>query len=136
MSPNLADEEFEFDFDPRYRGFLRLLGVKPSNSMVTLTAGNELRVRFGRWRMNTPVSNVSGTEITEDYFWAKAIGIRGSLVDRGITFGTNTRQGACLKFHEPVAVLGVRLHPGATLTLADVEGFLDAVERRIQSSGR
>ncbi len=83
------------------------------------------------------MSNVSGTEVTGDYFWAKAIGIRGSLVDRGITFGTNTRRGACLKFHKPVAVLGVRLHPGATLTLVDVEGFLEAVERRrIQSRGR
>jgi len=131
VSSNLADEEFEFDFDPRYRGMLRLLGVKPSNSMVTLTAGNELRVRFGRWRMKTPVSNVSGTEVTGDYFWAKAIGIRGSLVDRGITFGTNTRRGACLKFHEPVAVVGVRLHPGATLTLVDVEGFLEAVRERL-----
>ena len=126
MSP--ADEEFGFGFDPKYRGMLRLLGVKPSNSLAVLTAGNEVRVKFGRWRINTPISNVSGTEITEDYFWAKAIGVRGSFVDRGITFGTNTQKGACLKFHEPVAVVGVRLHPGATLTLADVEGFLEALE--------
>ena len=128
MSP--ADEEFKFGFDPKYRGMLRLLGVKPSNSLALLTAGNEVRVKFGRWRINTPISNVSGTEITEDYFWAKAIGVRGSFVDRGITFGTNTQKGACLKFHEPVAVVGVRLHPGATLTLADVEGFLEALEQR------
>lgn len=132
----LGDEEFEFDFDPKYRGFLRLMGVKPSNSLVTLTSDGQLRVKFGRWRINTPISNVTGTEITEDYFFAKAIGIRGSFVDRGITFGTNTRRGACLKFHEPIAVLGVRAHPGATLTLADVEGFLEAVERRRPPVGR
>ena len=127
-----ADEVFEFDFDPKYRGFLRLIGVKPSNSLATLTADDQLSVRFGRWRINTPLSNVAGTEVTENYFFARAIGIRGSLVDRGITFGTNTRRGACLKFHEPVAVVGVRAHPGATLTLADVKGFLDAVERRME----
>ncbi len=125
-----ADEVFEFDFDPKYRGFLRLMGVKPSNSLVTLTADDQLSVKFGRWGINTPLSNVAGTEITENYFFVKAIGIRGSLVDRGVTFGTNTRQGACLKFHEPVAVLAVRVHPGATLTFADVKGFLRAVERR------
>lgn len=128
MSPT---DEFEFDFDPKYRGMLRLMGVKPSNSRVTLTGDDELWVEFGRWGMKTSLSNVAGTEITENYFFAKAIGIRGSLVDRGITFGTNTRKGACLKFHEPVAVIGVRLHPGATLTLADVEGFLEAVSSRL-----
>lgn len=126
-----ADEEFEFDFDPKYRGFLRLMGVKPSNSRVTLTTDDKLRVEFGRWRLETPISNVAGTEVTEHYSFIKAIGIRGSLVDRGITFGSNTRKGACVKFREPVAVLGVRVHPGATLTLADVEGFLSALGSRL-----
>ncbi len=79
------------------------------------------------------MSNIAGLEITEDYRWYKAIGIRGSLADHGITFGTNPDRGLCVKFVEPVDALvlrGIYKHPGMTLTVADVDGLAAALRDR------
>jgi hypothetical protein len=110
---------------------LKPLGVRPENSDVTVGDG-ELRVRFGRWRVATPLSNIAGFEITEDYRWFKAIGIRGSLADHGLTFGTNADRGLCVRFVEPIPSLTIGKmikHPGMTLTVADVDGLAGALRR-------
>ena len=53
-----------------------------------------------------------------------------SFGDRGITFATNGDRGVCVAFREPVPGIeptGRLRHPGATLTLADVDGFAAAL---------
>lgn len=123
---------FPFAFDGRYAWMLKPLGIRPDTAEVTLDF-EEIRVRFGRWTTKTSLSNIAGTEITEDYRWYKAIGIRGSLADHGITFGTNADRGLCVRFVEPIPslTLGKMIrHPGMTLTVADVEGLAEAIERR------
>lgn len=126
-----ATETFTFAFDRRYAWILRGLGVRPGNSAVMLGGGN-LSVRFGRWHTSTPIGNIAGLEITENYRWWKAIGIRGSLVDHGLTFGTNADRGLCVKFVEPIPALlplsPIR-HPGMTVTVADVDGLAAALRR-------
>lgn len=123
---------FPFAFDSSYAWMLKPLGIRPETAEVTLDH-EEIRVRFGRWKTSTALSNIAGTEITEGYRWFKAIGIRGSLADHGITFGTNADRGLCVKFVEPIPSLTfgkmVR-HPGMTLTVADVDGLADAIKRR------
>jgi len=61
------------------------------------------------------------------YWWVKVAGPpRLSLADRGITFATTTRAGACIRFREPVpAALPTALlrHPAATVTVAEPERF-------------
>lgn len=126
-------EQFEFGFEPKYRVPLLLIGVHPGNSWVRLTDDGHLRVRFGLWRLETPLSNVACHQVTQDYRWFKAIGARGSFVDRGVTFGTNAARGVCTRFHEPVPslVIGDMMkHPGMTVTLADCDAFVEALERR------
>lgn len=127
-----ATETFPFAFDARYAWMLRLLGVREDNAEVVVD-DTSLAVRFGRWKVHTPIGNVAGLEITEGYRWFKAIGIRGSLADHGITFGTNAARGLCVKFVEPIPAL-VPLspikHPGMTLTVADVDGLAAALRRR------
>lgn len=62
----------------------------------------------------------------------RAIGPRGSLTDRGLTFGTTTAGGVCLCVAEPIHGLdpfGLVAHPGLTVTVADREGFAAAVRR-------
>lgn len=126
-------QTFAFAFDPRFRPMLRLLGVRPENSSVTID-DEHFDARFGRWRLKTPVSNLKDVQITRGYQWFKAIGPRGSAADRGCTFGSNADAGVCVCFHEPVGALiskDILKHPGLTVTVADVEGLAEAVRRRL-----
>ena len=122
-------QRFAFDFDPRYRRILRLMGVNPGNSWVEV--GVDLRVHYSWfWRIRTPIANIARVCVTGPYVPRRAVGPHLSLKDRGITFGTSPRQGICLLFVEPITgidLVGVIRHPGLTLTLADIEGFAAAV---------
>lgn len=129
----MPSETFAFAFDPRFRGLLRLLGVRPGNSSVTID-DEHFDARFGRWRLRTPVSNLKDVQVTRGYQWFKAIGPRGSAADRGCTFGTNAEAGVCVCLHEPEPALlpTDRLrHPGLTVTVADVDGLVAAVRRHL-----
>ncbi|WP_433256471.1 hypothetical protein ACQPYK_17550 [Streptosporangium sp. CA-135522] len=122
---------FGFAIDPTWRLPLRLIGVTPERAFALVENGG-LTVRFGPWLLRTPVSNVAGTTMTGPYTAWKVIGPHLSLADRGVSFGTNTRRGVCVRFHTPVPALapgGFLTHPGATLTLADSEGLAKAIER-------
>jgi hypothetical protein len=132
----MSEERFPFAFDPRFQRLLALLGIRPSNSEVVLT-DTTFAARFGRFRTRTPVGNLKDVRITHDYRWFKAIGPRASAADRGATFGSNTRAGVCVCFHEPItAVLGRwQRHPALTVTVADPGGLAAAIRRRIDASG-
>lgn len=126
-------QSFDFAFDPRFRGFLHVLGVRPDNSRITVD-DEFFDARFGRWRLKTPVRNLKDVQVTRGYRWFKSIGPRGSAADRGATFGTNTEAGVCVCFHEPVGALiskDILRHPGLTVTVGDVDGLVEAVRARI-----
>ena len=125
--------QFDFAFDPAYRFFLALAGVTPSTAHATLTDDDRLVARFGPWKCETPLANITGMCITGPYRAHRAIGARGSMVDRGLTFGSSTAGGVCLLLRDPVPGLeptGRMLHPGITMTLADREGFAAAITAR------
>lgn len=125
-------ETFEFAFEPRYKGLLRVLGVTPDTTLVTVT-DDEFRVRFGGWKLVTPLANCTRTCLTGNYRWYKAIGARGSFKDRGVTFGTSTERGVCVLFAEPVPALvpgNLLKHPGCTVTVEDGEGLRAALAAR------
>lgn len=126
----MSERDFAFEFQDHYRPLTLMFGATSRNSKVRLSAAGRLSARFGFVRLETHVNNISGIERSGDYQWWKAIGVRASLSDRGLTFGSSTRQGVCLKFVEPVkptpSIPGWR-HPGLTLTLADPDGFIAAL---------
>lgn len=125
-------EQFEFEFDPRFRPMLAAIGVTPGTAHVTLTP-DRLVARFGPWTFDTPVGNVREVCRTGPYRWFTAIGPRGSFVDRGLTFGTTTKAGVCVLVREPVpglTPLHSLRHPGITLTLAEPDRFVTALMRR------
>ncbi|HVL80014.1 MAG TPA: hypothetical protein VM840_00300, partial [Actinomycetota bacterium] len=95
---------FEFAFDDRYLPMLAAFGVTRGRAHVEVD--EDLRVRFGLFSLSTPVSNVRALELTGPYRWYRAIGIRMSLADRGLTFGTTVAGGVCLLFRDPVAGIG------------------------------
>ena len=115
-------ETFPFRFDPLYRPVLLGLGVHSGNAAVTLTDDDRFVAKFGRWMVDTPLVNIDCVEITGPYRSYRAIGVRGSAVDQGITFGSSRRGGVCVTFHEPI--------PGLTVTVVDLEGLAAAVEER------
>jgi hypothetical protein len=127
----MSARTFAFRFDPRFRWLLRAAGVTPDNAAVTVGAGR-LVARFGRWLVDTPVTNVVSAEVTGPYrWWFKVIGPHLSLVDRGLTFGTNSEAGTCLRFRDPVAgmdPLGRIRHPGLTVTVEDPAGLAGLFE--------
>ncbi|MDX6287947.1 MAG: hypothetical protein QOG53_3432 [Frankiales bacterium] len=121
--------EYPFKFDSKYRPLLRGFGVTPTNSRITVADG-ELDVRFGPWHLRTPVSNIAGTQRSGPYKAYKAIGVRGSLADSGVTFGTTTDGGLCVLFKERVPGMlpfGLRKHEGMTVTPEDIEGLEQAL---------
>ncbi len=132
-----SEQHFPLAFEGQFAPLLRLLGVTPANSGVTLTADDHLDVRFGRWRVVTPLTNVREVRVTGPYRWYRCIGARGSLADRGATFGSSTEGGVCLLFRQPVTALAGPLlrHPGLTVTVADRDRVARALRERLAAIG-
>ncbi|MEV7327961.1 hypothetical protein [Micromonospora sp. NPDC093244] len=115
------ETRFPFRFDPVFRPLLAVLGVRPSTAWVVVS-DRELLIRYGPWRLRTDRANVTGVEVSGPYRWWRAIGPHVSMVDRGVSFGSSTAGGACLRFGVPVPALapaGWLRHPAATVTITD-----------------
>jgi hypothetical protein len=121
------NQSFEFDFDKRFSPLLVMLGAIPSNSRVELR-DDRVAVRLGPWRISSSTANVARLDVTGPYRWYRAIGLRLSLSDLGLTFGTNARRGLCIEFVRPVrSFLGV-YHPAVTVTVHQPEMLKAAIE--------
>ncbi|MGN9776908.1 hypothetical protein ACTMS0_14260 [Micromonospora sp. H33] len=117
---------FPFRFDRRFRPALAVLGVRPETASVRVD-DDELAVRFGPWRLRTARGNVTGVERGGPYRWWRAIGPHLSLADAGVTFGSSTVAGVCVRFAEPVPALlpgGWLRHPGLTVTVTDPDALV------------
>jgi len=113
-------DSFPFEFDRLARIALAPAGIRPSTTLVRIE-DNQLTVRYGRWLLATPLSNVLSAEVSGPYPWIKVVGPHLSLVDGGVTFGTNAAAGVCVRFRSPVpGLLPVDWlrHPGITVTVA------------------
>ena len=100
-------------------GWMRMLRLPRADDGVCVDQ-SIIDVRFGPWRVTTPLSNVASVDVTGPYAAWKVLGARLSLADRGLTFGTTTRAGACLTFREPVTGIeptGLLRHPSLTVTV-------------------
>lgn len=120
-----------FDLDPRFGAALLPFGVCDASDAHVDLDSDGLRIRFGHFSLVTPVRNLAGAQITGPFRAVKALGVRLSLADRGVTFGSATERGVCIRFHRPVPALdplGALRHPGVTVTVADPERLAAAVE--------
>jgi len=124
---------YSFAFDTAYRLPGLLFGVTPATAWVEVGAG-ELQVRYGPWRLRTPLDNVAGCQVTDGYSWLKTAGpAHLSLADRGVTFATSHGPGLCVTFHESVGAIdwvGRIRHPAATMTVEDPERLRAELEAR------
>jgi hypothetical protein len=127
----VSTDAFPFAFDRRFLAYLRVLGARPETSGVFVD-DDTVRIVFGPWQVQTPLSNVARTEVAGDFRWYRVVGPHISLADRGATLGTNAEEGTCILFHEPVPLLlGRRFpHPGITVTVDGPRGLAASIERR------
>lgn len=125
----MADRFFPYDFDERFIWIWGPLGARPKKDGVALTEDGKFVATFGRFRVETPLSNIKGANKTGPYRWWRAVGIRGSGVDSGITFGTTPRGGVCILFKEriPKVIPPAAQHAGLTVTVADRDGLVQAL---------
>jgi hypothetical protein len=121
---------FPFEVDDRFRLPLRAIGVRADRAFAAVTEDGRLVVSFGWWLVDTPVTNIAGAEVTGPFRWYTAIGPRGSLADRGVTFGTATTAGVCLRFVEPLSILYGPLlkNTALTVTVAEPHALVTALD--------
>lgn len=124
-----SPRRFSFPFAPPFRLPLALLGIRPSTAWVAVGSAS-LTVRFGPWRLHSNRGNVVGAGRTGPYRWWRAIGPHVSLADSGVTFGTTTAGGVCIRFATPVPALAPGRwlrHPAVTVTVTDAAGLIDCL---------
>ncbi|MGA9716315.1 MAG: hypothetical protein WBQ48_10835 [Aeromicrobium sp.] len=125
-----ATQRFDFSWETRYRLPALAFGITPWTAKVDVTP-TELRVRFGPWSLQSALSNITGAQSSGSYAFLKTAGpAHLSFSDRGVTFATTSQQGLCVSFREPVSGIDPThriKHPGATITVADVEGLARAI---------
>jgi hypothetical protein len=119
---------------PLVRVWLSSFGVRPSNSWVEVGDGRVM-AKFGRWQIRTPLENVAEAKVTGPYRAYRSVGLRLSLADRGVTFGTTSGPGVCITFREPVRSVTVPpwKHPSLTVTVEEPHELVDVLSREMVS---
>lgn len=128
----------DFAFSTSYRWAGLAFGITPSTAWVEIGPSG-LRVRYGLWRLATPLDNLADATLTGGFGFLKTAGPPHlSFADRGISFTTNAQAALCVSFHEPVKGIeptGRIAHPGATLSVRDPQALLDDVRRLVPPVG-
>jgi hypothetical protein len=123
-------EFFAYAVDKRLAPFWLPFGFRPSKDGVAITDDGKFRATFGFVKLETPLSNIDEAHVTRNYRWWTAAGARGSMVDDGLTLGTNGNAGVCVHFRELVpSLLRRKGHSAITVTVADLDGLVDRLQR-------
>ena len=118
-------ENFKYAVDYRFVAMWAPFGLRPWKDGVTVTDDRRLVATFGIVKMETALDNIDDAHITRGYRWWTAVGARGSLVDDGITFGTNRNAGVCIHFVQKVpSWLAKKGHSALTVTVADLDALV------------
>ena len=126
----MKTRHFPYLRDTRWSALFLALGVRATDG-VTVSAKGDLIATYGRFKVKTTLDNVDHTEITGPHRWYTAVGLRLSLSDDGISFGTNHRKGLSIAFVKKVPrVIGLRKHYTLWVSVADPEGLAKAIAQR------
>jgi len=81
-----------------------------------------------RVSVKTTLDNIDHTLVTGPHRWYTAVGLRLSLTDDGLTFGTNHHKGLWIAFVDKIPrVIGFRDHSLLWVSVADPEGLAAAI---------
>jgi hypothetical protein len=84
----------------RSRAVVRLFGATPATAYAELA--DDLEIRFGRFRIRTPVANLARYRIEGPFTWIKAIGVRRSFRGGDVSFCGSAHGAVRMDFVEPV----------------------------------
>jgi hypothetical protein len=130
-----VSEYFGYAIDKRYLPVLLPYLLRPARDGVTISDQGSLVATFGFFKISTPLSNITGAHITENYRWWTACGVRMSRMDDGLTFGTNHDGGVCIHFAERVrSPLRRSGHSALTVTVAELQGLTTALGGTIEKA--
>ncbi len=116
--------QFPYAIDPRYLPLLLPFGLRRSRDGVSVEEDGSVVATLGFFSLRTTLTNVTGAHITRGYRWWTAFGVRASMADDGLTFGTNHQAGVCIHFAEKVpSRLSKSGHSALTVTVDDLEGL-------------
>lgn len=123
----MTTQHFPYQLDKRWAALFYALGVAGHDG-VDVTDEGDLIATFGRYRVKTTLDNIDHTDITGPHRWYTAVGLRLSLTDDGLTFGTNHQKGLSIAFVDRVPkVIGFRDHSMLWVSVADPEGLAAAI---------
>ena len=108
----------------RSRPLLLLFGVRGGNAYVDL--GRDVHVRFGFFRLTTPVANVARWRIEGPWSWITAIGVRNGIRHGDVAFDGTHTGGVRMDVSEPVR-FGPLRRTAIYVTVEDLEGFAAAL---------
>ena len=122
-------QEFRYAIDMWYLPVILPFGLKPKTDGVFLTDDGGFVATFGFFTIATPLTNITEAHITRNYRWWTAFGVRGSMADDGLSFGTNHSAGVCIHFAEKVpSRLRKSGHSALTVTVRDLDGLVVALD--------
>ena len=125
----MMSRRFAYAIDKRYLPLLLPFGLRGSRDGVTIAGDGSLLATFGFVKVQTRLDNVTGAHITRNYRWWTAFGVRASMADDGLSFGTNNRAGVCIHFAEKVpSPLRRSGHSALTVTVAELEELTSALQ--------
>ena len=122
----MATQRFPIRLGAKSRPLLRLFGVSGSDDAWVDVGDDTVDAQFGRFRVSTPLSNVTGWRIEGPWLWITAIGVRMSVRHGDLTFGGSHHGGVRLDFRERVRVGRLRV-PALYVSVDDVEGCAAAL---------
>lgn len=123
------DQFFPYEIDRGWKAVLVAFRIDEHDG-VTITRDGRFVATFGRFEVETPITNIDHTAISGPHRWYTAVGVRLSFADDGLTFGTNHHKGLCIEFTERIPkVIGFRDHSALWVSVADPEGLADAIGR-------
>jgi hypothetical protein len=126
--PDENGRYFPYRYDPRLAP-MWLPFRWPGRQGVILTDDGRFVAHYGPFHVDVPLTSVVDAHVTGPYRWWTAVGPRLSMVDDGLTFGTNATAGVCIHFDPRVRrVIGLRDHSALTVTVAETAGLAAALK--------
>ena len=119
-------KRFPYRLDKRWAPLFFVLGVDGEDGVEV--SDDALVATYGRVRVETPLDNIDRTVVTGPHRWYTAVGLRLSLTDDGLTFGTNHISGLSISFVDKIPrVVGWKDHSMLWVSVADPAGLAAAI---------
>ena len=118
---------FPIRIGPRSRALVRLFGATPQTAYAEV--GDDLEIRFGWFRIETPVANIARYRVEGPFTWIKAIGVRRSFRGGDVSFCGSAHGAVRIDLKDPVPWGPLKV-PAVWAGADDLDGLAAELARR------